>query len=691
MNMFVRCSWLSRSKDKGVALLIVLAFIVLLAGMVATYFSRTGADRQLAESSFDNTNADMLARSALEIIIGDFKQEIADDPASPAADNIMPQRSGDQPNAPNMIRRSVRLDGLVAPAVPSRASAINSTDDPSANGRSVAAARWNKHYLIPRRAPLAGETTNTIYTDPVGSFVSPDWVFVSNAGPIVMEAPDPSVIGRYAYAVYDEGGLLDLNVAGFPSANSTDPSYLETIGKKGVLAFADLTAAGLSIGAINNIIGWRNYLSANPTGTYSSFGFPPNPLQFVQYFLESDVPIGQDKRRNFGLVATPAGYSPANPRTDQALINRGELLELRRSLEFSQDAMQYFGTFSRESNRSTWDHSGIDLAARFPLSRFDLFTDPAANATAIQQYFGLRYVAASGPAAEHWQYCGTSGSTLLLSIPSITGIDQTPDLFPLLQYALPAGTSVSQILSIGASLIDQRDENEDTTWIEFGDPALPQKAFGVDINPSTEPGAPPPPPVITILNRAFRNVGELGYAYRNGSTSLDFHTAGSAEAPLLDLFTYNAATPRSGIINLNTRNIPVLAALIKGASSTDSSTSGISQADATVAAATIVNETTAQPALGRHDIARLAGSVTTTPFSTDEENNESIARALAEVTQTRTWNLMIDVIAQSGKFVPHAANLTQFVVRAEKRYWLHIAIDRFTGEVIDQQLEAVYE
>ena len=34
---------------------------------------------------------------------------------------------------------------------------------------------------------------------------------------------------------------------------------------------------------------------------------------------------------------------------------------------------------------------------------------------------------------------------------------------------------------------------------------------------------------------------------------------------------------------------------------------------------------------------------------------------------------------------------TPNIVEGEKRYWLHIAIDRFTGEVIDQQLEAVYE
>jgi hypothetical protein len=74
-----------------------------------------------------------------------------------------------------------------------------------------------------------------------------------------------------------------------------------------------------------------------------------------------------------------------------------------------------------------------------------------------------------------------------------------------------------------------------------------------------------------------------------------------------------------------------------------------------------------------------------------EEIQEVVARALGDTCQTRTWNLMIDVIAQSGRYSPIATNLSDFVVEGEKRYWLHVAIDRFTGEVIDQQLELVNE
>ena len=59
-----------------------------------------------------------------------------------------------------------------------------------------------------------------------------------------------------------------------------------------------------------------------------------------------------------------------------------------------------------------------------------------------------------------------------------------------------------------------------------------------------------------------------------------------------------------------------------------------------------------------------------------DEQKESIARGLAEMGQTRTWNLLIDVIAQTGHYGPNAQNLTDFIPEGEKRYWLHIALGR---------------
>ena len=62
--------------SKGAALIIVLAFVVLVTGLALAYFSRTTTDRQLAQSSYNDTSADLLARSALDITVSDLKQEI---------------------------------------------------------------------------------------------------------------------------------------------------------------------------------------------------------------------------------------------------------------------------------------------------------------------------------------------------------------------------------------------------------------------------------------------------------------------------------------------------------------------------------------------------------------------------------------------------------------------------------------
>ena len=68
---------------------------------------------------------------------------------------------------------------------------------------------------------------------------------------------------------------------------------------------------------------------------------------------------------------------------------------------------------------------------------------------------------------------------------------------------------------------------------------------------------------------------------------------------------------------------------------------------------------------------------------------EAAIRALVDVGTTRVWNLMIDMVAQTGRFPQGAKALHEFNVSGERRYWLHIAIDRSTGRVLDQQLERV--
>ena len=61
---------------RAAALFIVLAFVVFATAWGLAYFSRTTTDRQLAQSSPNDTTADLLARSALHIVVNDFKQQI---------------------------------------------------------------------------------------------------------------------------------------------------------------------------------------------------------------------------------------------------------------------------------------------------------------------------------------------------------------------------------------------------------------------------------------------------------------------------------------------------------------------------------------------------------------------------------------------------------------------------------------
>ncbi len=104
------------------------------------------------------------------------------------------------------------------------------------------------------------------------------------------------------------------------------------------------------------------------------------------------------------------------------------------------------------------------------------------------------------------------------------------------------------------------------------------------------------------------------------------------------------------------------------------------------------------PFLNRSElVTKFAGSFTYTAGASPtldpivKRRREAAVRALSDVSTTRTWNLLIDVIAQSGHYLSGASGLNDFIVEGERRYWLHVAIDRYNGKIIDQQLEPVYE
>ena len=252
-----------------------------------------------------------------------------------------------------------------------------------------------------------------------------------------------------------------------------------------------------------------------------------------------------------------------------------------------------------------------------------------------------------------------------------------------------------------------------------------------------------------ILNRPFRSVAELGHVFRDTPwKNLDFFTPESADAGLLDVFcindTDNSNQLMAGKVNLNTRQQPVLKAILASAFKDElnnlanpyyaNSLAPVTAADADSIAKTVATWTQAHPLKnpaeligswsgtktmisnistypdqttkgygidGKLSYSGFTKQLTNAAFSTSQDPSwniqrmhESATRALAAVGQTRVWNLMIDVVAQAGRYPPSAttaADLPKFVVDGEQRYWVHVAIDRFTGQVLDKQVEVVKE
>ncbi len=269
---------------EGMALVIVLAFVVLLTGLIIAFFSRSLLDRQISNSSASQSKVSTFADGAANAIIAELEQEIVLSssatvvtsgsgaaltsgtiytPLTPAT--MLPQITGSNgvpagvtaaaTTSPwnflypwNLLKLSypgqLLYSGTSAsgaavtiPASGANVIAVSSTT-PSLNGRYITPARWNEHYLLPI-------TSSTDSTPAAGAFTPPSWVLVardgSNPAPTTLTSNmtilgSNPIVGRYAFAIYHEGGLLDVNAAGYPSTTSTTQSAY-----KPALAYADLT------------------------------------------------------------------------------------------------------------------------------------------------------------------------------------------------------------------------------------------------------------------------------------------------------------------------------------------------------------------------------------------------------------------------------------------------------------------
>lgn len=353
-------------RRKGVALVVILAFVALLTALVLAYFSYSSLQRQISSASSNQTTVDLFARGAVNTIVGDLRQEIVAGSTistvtagSATVTNYFPSTNFTavpavvgfssaaglenlvkiSRNGTNFFPSSANYDTATYPSA-NRAAGVSSTNT-SQNGRAISLARWNKALLLSATA-----ATN-------GAFVAPDWILVNRAGgnPTTWNtnliwsgsaATTTTVIGRYAYAIYDEGGLLDINVAGFPPGTASSISGY----KYGGMPYADLTQIGLTNNTISALVGWRNAASAQPAGSFPSYSF--NSTSQSNYFKAV-------LQNNSGFLRTANTSMATTGESDRLFVSRQELLKFFDTLAANgidtkanlQSAARYLGTFSR--------------------------------------------------------------------------------------------------------------------------------------------------------------------------------------------------------------------------------------------------------------------------------------------------------------------------------------------------------
>ena len=358
-----------RQGKRGVALIIVLAIVVILTGVIVAYFSRSIASRQIANSSANEEKVSLFAQAAANAIIGNLQQEIAEPALSSGttittgsvsstiyipktAASILPLLSGGvgtTATSPNLLILSGTgyFDGAAA-TIPINAVSISSTT-PSLNSRYVSPQRWNAHYLL----PLTANATDS--TPAQGSFTPPNWVLVARNGTnptswsnnmVASPGNTNAVVGRYAYAIYHEGGLLDANVAGFPIGTGS-AAVIANASYKPAMSYADLTQIpGLSATASDALVGWRNDASAQtPGASFLAPNFTGTSGSNYYAFVSSDTT---------GFLRVSA-TNVNNNESDHRFGSRQELVRfIKNGLGLSGtslNCLNYLATFTRDLNQ----------------------------------------------------------------------------------------------------------------------------------------------------------------------------------------------------------------------------------------------------------------------------------------------------------------------------------------------------
>jgi len=511
-------------KGAGMALVITLGAVVLITALIVTFFSNAQLNRRISYSNTNTVKADQLTRSALEIVIGEIRAEIAD-PALSGSSN-----GGDAayPIFYRPLASSSALPGKVGTSGSSlwllKVSGSDSAIDPGTNGRKMGTAfainmpSRNGRYWSPDRwfgsgSPSLGTGTNDTL---------PTWVYITRSGiktpGSLADAANPKaadyVIGRFAYTVYNQGGLMDANVAGYTTAASSAVPF------KSSLAFADTSILG-----ITGLSAWRNASTGADGNTFTQWA----------------AGLTGAAAANPGAMAAAASGHVLAVAGDNAFFSRHDLLLAAQNAVagFSGTQAESLTHFSRTFNAPSWAPKTITTAnpdlggVRFKNATSITHYDDTGTSTAysvlpgdplIQHRFSLakvRWITASGPAtgisgtaiqtafglawnstASRWEYVGGTGSTIQSSIETLDLVaaeNREPNFFELLKAGIVEGSlgkaSANQTLAqsdqktlegnkdfqtfqIGVNIIDCAGADNYPTRLGYGSAGSPFMVYG---------------------------------------------------------------------------------------------------------------------------------------------------------------------------------------------------------------------
>lgn len=474
---------LVKSRESGIALVVTLAIIVLVTIAVVAFFSRATSNRGIEASRANQVLAQQLSATATDYVLGQFLSEIrssANSTSSTSSNVTIYRPSADAKIAPdtskspsfatsanstfsNLIRQSTNFGDKNASDTP--------TTSPSSNGRIVNETRWS-----------APKLTGTDYNDKQ----VPAWIYVQSDGstkstPTPLGAPNPT-IGRFAYNAYNIGGLLNVNIAGYPTSISA--SELQSI--KSTQASVDLTKVGGNIpsSGTDQFVSWRNPQSLS---TYSTSVLAQAARGFLSPLLgDRQITTRQDliKLANAGQ-GIPASALPYLTHFSRS-INAPTANSIPGSSATNPSLIDVRVPSAFPRRDGTQAKPGDPLInRRFPLRKLDLITPTATAAigSEIEKYFGLTRANPGAP----WVYRG--GALSINRLDQVALEKRDPDFFEILKAGIAEGSigkasdlktlaSVGnqalegdedlQIFRIGACIIDQWDSDNFPTQIATG-------------------------------------------------------------------------------------------------------------------------------------------------------------------------------------------------------------------------------